>query len=110
MASRSIWSVTTFSCSSASLDRLDGVAEVGADVVDAGHLHLLVAVEQVLHHHHRVVALLDGLRVEVRGHPGHVEVVEPDRDRHVLLRGRELVADLLTQQVEEGGAHGTRAY
>ena len=68
-----------------------------------------VAVEAVLHEHHGVVALLERLPVEVPGQLREVVVVEPHGDRDVLLRRRELVADLLGEKVVEGSllAHGT---
>ncbi len=76
-----------------------------------GRLHgrdpdLLVGVEEVLHHHHRVVALLDRLAVEVRGELRQRLRVVVDGDRDVLLRGAELVGDLLVEGVGEPGHRG----
>ena len=65
----------------------------------------LVGVEQVLHHHHRVVALLDRLAVEVRRELREGLRVVVDGDRDVLLRRGELVRDLLVELLVEGG-HG----
>ena len=62
---------------------------------------LLVKVEQVLDHHHRVVSLLDGLPVEVRGELRQRLRVVVDGDRDVLLGRAELVGDLLVQRVGE---------
>jgi hypothetical protein len=75
--------------------------EVVAHVVDAGDGHGQARVEQVAHHAHGVVALLQGLGVEVRRQPGQVLPVQVDGDRDVLLRRGELVADLLAQQGQE---------
>jgi hypothetical protein len=57
-----------------------------------------VLVQQVLHHHHRVVALFEGLLVEVRRQLRQVLVVEPDSHCHVLLCRREFVTDLFLQK------------
>ena len=89
------------------LDRL----EVVADLVDAGDADLHVVVEQVLDHAHRVVALLEGLPVEVGGQLGQVLVVAVHGDRGVLLRRRELVPDLVAEELVErrrGIAHTRR--
>jgi hypothetical protein len=71
--------------------------------VGAGDLHLDVAVDQILHEHHRVVALVESLRIEVLGQLRQIGGIEVDGDRSVLLRCRELVADLLLQEVVELG-------
>ena len=63
-------------------------------------LDLLVGVEQVLDHHHRVLALLERLPVEEAGEPGERFGVVVDGRSDVLLGGGELVGDLL---VEGGG-------
>ena len=64
---------------------------------------LTSAVQQVLDHHHGVVALLDGLRVEVRGQLGQVVIVEMHGDRDVLLRRGEFVTNLVLHQGAEFG-------
>src|SRR5690606_26675788 len=90
-------------------DRLRLVREVVLDRGDPGDLDAQVAVEAVLHEHHRVVAFLDGLRVEVPGELREVVVVVPDGDRNVLLGCLELVPNLLGEQLVEGGvllSHG----
>ena len=66
-ASALICSVTRFSCSSASATGLDDVVEARLRRGHARARGVDVLVEQVLHHHHRVVALLERLRVEERG-------------------------------------------
>ena len=83
------------------LDRLLHGGELVDDRVDAGDAHAHVPVEQVLHEHHRVVPFLDRLAVEVGSQLRQVQVVEPHGDRHVLLAGRELVADLFLQEGHE---------
>ena len=60
-----------------------------------------VAVEQILHEHHRVIALLDRLGVEVLGQLRQISAVEIDGDRDVLLRGTEFAADLLLEKTVE---------
>ena len=65
----------------------------------------MIGVEEELDDHHRVVPLLDRLAVEVRGELRERLGVVVDRDRHVLLRGGELVADLLVQGLWEA-SHG----
>ena len=84
-------------------DRRDDVREIGLRCVDSRRLDGLVGVEEVLHHDHRVVALLDRLAVEVRGELRQVLGVVVDRDRDVLLGRGELVPDLAVQGVCEGG-------
>ena len=59
------------------------------------------AVEQVLDHHQRVVALLERLRVEEGGQAGQGLVVVVHGDREVLRRSGELVADLLVEPVDK---------
>ena len=102
--SASIWAVTCFSCFRASsigalwsAKSLMGWETPGMD----GQ----VAVELVLHEHHGVVSLLDGLLVEVAGQLRKVLVVVPNRDRNVLLGGRKFVADLLAKKFLES-CHG----
>ena len=85
--------------------RLDDVGELGLRRLDPRDRDALVRVEQVLDDHHRVISLLHRLPVEVSGEPRQRLRVVIDGDRHVLLRGRELVPDLLVQPVGEGG-HG----
>ena len=60
-----------------------------------------VPVQHVLDHHHGVVAFFHGLPVEVLCQLGEVLVGEPDGHRDVLLRGRELVADLEREEIVE---------
>jgi hypothetical protein len=57
----------------------------------------VVCVEQELDNHHRVVPLLERLTIEVGGKQRERLGVEPDGDRDVLLRGGELVGNLLVQ-------------
>ena len=57
-----------------------------------------VAVEEVLHDHHRVVALFDGLTVKAFRQLRKVGLVEPDGRREVLVFGVEFVANLILQQ------------
>ena len=68
---------------------------------DAGNRHLHVGVEQVLDHHHRVVALLDRLGIEERGQARKGLGVVIDGVGDVLLRSGELVCDLLVQALDE---------
>ena len=83
----------------------------GSDVVGERRLrrgdgrddHVVVGVEEVLHHHHRVVPLLERLVVEVRGELRQRLGVVVNGDRDVLLRGRELVRDLLVEFLLKGG-------
>src|SRR5262245_10274376 len=75
-------------------DRRDGVRERRLRRLDPRDHDLLVRIEQVLDDDHRVVPLLDRLPVEVRGELGEGLGVVVDRDRDVLLRRAELVADL----------------
>ena len=72
-----------------------GAAMPGIDGLDVG-------VEEVLHHHHRVVALLERLPVEERGQTRERLGFVVDGDRDVLLVRGELVADLLVEPVDEG--------
>ena len=51
----------------------------------------MIGVEEVLDHHHRVVPLLERLAVEVLRQQRQRLGVVVDRDRHVLLRGGELL-------------------
>ena len=82
-------------------DRAGGVREIALRLGDGGDLHLLPRVEEVLHEHHRVVSLFEGLAVEVRRQLLKGLRVEVDGDRHVLVRGGELVRDLLVQCADE---------
>jgi len=82
--------------------RADDVVVAGLLRGDVGDLHLLVGVEQVLDHDHRVVPLLDRLAVEEGGEPRQGLGVVVDRRADVLLLGGELVRDLLV----EGGGEG----
>ena len=91
--------MTRFSCSSASRTGSTTSANSVCGAVTPGITHALVGIEQVLDDHHRVVPLLHRLAVEVRGEPRQRLRVVVDRDRDVLLRGRELVADLLVEPV-----------
>jgi hypothetical protein len=81
--------------------------EVGLRRLDAGDPNGFVGVEQELHHHHRVVPLLDRLAVEVGGELRQGLRVVVDGDRDVLLRRRELVRDLLVQRVRKPGHDAT---
>ena len=79
--------------------RLEGVA-YGIDGRDlGGH----AAVDEVLHEHHRVIALLDRLAVEEFGQLRQVGAVEVHRDRKVLLRRAEFAADLVVKQAVKLG-------
>ena len=104
-ASSAICDVTRLSCSSASAT---GATTSGNEICGAGDRgddHLAVGIEEVLHHHHRVVSLLHRLPVEVGGELREGLGVVVDGDRDVLLGGRELVGDLLVEGVREPG-HG----
>ena len=83
------------------LDGGDDVRELDLRRLDGGDDDLLVRVEEVLHHHHRVVPLLERLAVEVRGELRQRLRVVVDGDRDVLLRGAELVRDLLVESAGE---------
>src|SRR6202000_799226 len=63
---------------------------------------LLADVEQVTDHHHRVLALLQRLAVEEGGEAGQRFGVVVDGGGDVLLRGGELVGDLLVGGGGEG--------
>jgi hypothetical protein len=78
-------------------DRLARVREGRLRRLDRGDDNLEVGVEQVLDDHHRVVPLLERLAVEVGREQRQRLLVEPDRDRDVLLGGGELVRDLLVE-------------
>ena len=82
-------------------DGLAGVAEIRLRRLDSGDVDGLVGVEQELHHHHRVVPLLDRLAVEMGGELRQRLGVEVHRDRHVLLRRGVLVPDLLVECLGE---------
>src|SRR5215208_1300654 len=85
---------------------LDGhavVVEAGLGSLDAWGLDGHPRVEQILHDHHRVVSLFDGLAVEVGGQLRQRLRVVVDADRDVLLRGRELARDLFAQGLTEAG-------
>jgi hypothetical protein len=79
---------------------------VNACCRDARDHHVGVGVDQVLHHHHRVVALLERLAVEEACELRQRLGVVVHGDRHVLLVGGELVPDLLVELADEGvGGH-----
>ena len=78
------------------------VCECGLRSVDARRDDIVIGIEEVLNHHHRVVPFLDGLAIEVRGELREILGVVVDRDRDVLLRRGEFVPDL----VVEGGREG----
>ena len=84
-------------------DRLPRVAEVRLRCLDSPDVDGLVGVEQELHHHHRVVPLLDRLAVEMGGELRQRLGVVVHRDRHVLLRRGVLVRDLLVERLGEAG-------
>ena len=77
------------------------VGELGPRRLDAGRDDVLVCVQQVLHHHHRVVPLLHRLPVEVGGELRERLRVVIHRHRDVLLRGRELIPDLIVESCGE---------
>ena len=58
--------MTRFSWSSASATGATSSAKDGLRGGDGRDDHLVAGVEEVLHHHHRVVPLLERLLVEVR--------------------------------------------
>src|SRR6185436_13578199 len=68
-----------------------------------------VGIEEVLHHDHRVVPLLDRLAVEVGGELRQVLGGVVHRDRDVLLRRSEFVPDLTVQGICEGRHDATLA-
>ena len=78
---------------------------------DARDDDVRVGVDQVLDHHHRVVALLERLRVEeARELRERLGVVVDGAGDVLLVRG-VLVGDLLVQQSDEGvGGHGGGCY
>ncbi len=78
--------------------RVAGRLECVAHGVDTGHLDRDVAVEQVLHQHHGVIAFLDRLAVKVLGQLRQVGAVEIHGDREVLLRRAEFAANLVVEQ------------
>ena len=88
------------------LHGLDEIREIDLGAFHGRDPDLVVGVEKVLHHHHGVVALLDRLAVEVRGELRQRLRVVVDGDRDVLLRGAELVGDLLVEGVGEPGHRG----
>ena len=63
----------------------DDIRECGLRCVDTGRDHVFVGVEEVLHHHHRVVPFLHCLAVEVRCKLWEVLGVVVGRDGDVLL-------------------------
>ena len=71
--------------------------EAIAHRVDARDLDSHVAVEQILHQHHRVITFFDGLGVEVLRKLTQVGAVEVNGHRNVLLGIGEFVTDLLLQ-------------
>jgi hypothetical protein len=101
-----IWPVTRRSCSRAERHGRHHVAEAARGGGDARHGRLNVGVKQVADQHHRVVALLQRLRVEERRQARQRLAVVVDGDRRVLLKGGELVGDLLVEPGDEGvGGH-----
>ena len=79
--------------------------------LDAGDHRLHAGVEQVLDHHHRVVALLQRLGVEEGGQARQRLGVVVHGDGDVLLVGAELVGDLVVEAFDEGGGrHGRGRY
>lgn len=66
-------------------DGLDIVCEDGLRSCDRRGRHVVARVEKVLHHHHRVVSLLDRLPVEVCRELRQRPRVVVNRDRDVLL-------------------------
>ena len=97
--------MTRFSWSSASATGATSSANEVCGAATAGMITVVAGVEEVLHHHHRVVPLLERLPVEVRGELRQRLAVVVNGDRDVLLRGRELVRDLLVEFLLKGG-HG----
>ncbi len=79
----------------------DDIGKVGLRCVDARCDDVVIGIEEVLNHHHRVVPLLHGLAIEVRCELWEVLGVVVDRDGDVLLGGGELVPDLAVQSVCE---------
>ena len=78
---------------------------------DAGDDDVGVGVDQVLDHHHRVVALLERLRVEEARELRERLGVVVDGARHVLLVCGVLVGDLLVQQRDKSvGGHRRGCY
>ena len=75
------------------LENIGGINSTASDIQLIGQTG--IGVEQVLHHHHRVVSLLDRLGEEERGQAGKGLGVVVDGVRDVLLGRRELVRDLL---------------
>jgi hypothetical protein len=99
-------SVTRFSCSSATPTGSTMSAKSRRGAGRGRDPRPLARVEQVLHEHHRVIALLDRLAVEEVAQPREGLGVVVGRDRDVLLRRGELVPDLLVEQVDESrGGH-----
>ena len=85
--------------------RLDIVREGDLRSCNRRRYHVVPRVEQVLHHHHRVVPLFDRLAIEVGRELRQRLRVVVNRDRDVLLRGTELVRDLLVEFLLKG-CHG----
>ena len=83
------------------LDRRGNVGERHLRRLDCRDHDVLVGVEEILHHHHRVVPLLHRLAVEMGGKLRERLRVVVDGDRDVLLRRAELVRDLLVEGVRE---------
>ena len=90
--------MTRFSCSSASATGATASVNDVCGSETPGIVDGRVGIEEVLHHHHRVVPLLDRLAVEVSRELAQTSVVVVDGDRDVLLRSRELVPDLLVER------------
>jgi len=83
--------------------RRHDVGEIRAGCRDTGDLHRRVDVEQVLHHHHRVVALLERLAIEEGCRSWHRQRVVEHRTGDVLMVCGELVPDLLVELRSEPG-------
>ena len=91
--------------------RAHHVVEVDLRGGDAGDHGPLVGVDQVLDHHHRVVALFERLAVEEARQLGQRLGVVVDGDGHVLLVRGVLVPDLIVEPGDEGvGWHGRERY
>ena len=92
------------------LDGRHDALEGGDRRLHPGDHDLRIGVEEVLHHHQRVAALLERLGVEERRHLGHRQRVVVDRTREVLVLSGELLADLDVQGLDEaicGHAHSS---
>ena len=88
---------------SSQINALAGIARETGDYAGEQFMQWFIKeqVEEVLHHHHRVVPLLDRLAVEVGCELRQRLGVVVDGDRDVLLRRAELVGDLLVECIRE---------